>query len=161
MGILCRNPEVLPHNTGILCRNTGILWCNTGILCHDTGILWCNTVILCRNTGILCCNTGIRGVTWRTADKAQPYICVWVHSKSGHKTIGKATSVTQLKTETCYLFLLALSAETMTFQCGTQWSKFCQGYVPKAGDCVPKWDAVSMLKHALNRTKCRRKQNNA
>ena len=37
----------------------------------------------------------------------------------------------------------------MAFQCATQWSKFREGYVPKAGGCVPKWDAVSVLKYAL------------
>ena len=46
-------------------------------------------------------------------------------------------------------FCSHFSAETVAFQCGTQWSKFREGYVPKAGGCVPKWDAVSMLKYAL------------
>ena len=49
-------------------------------------------------------------------------------------------------------FCSHFSAETVAFQCGTQWSKFREGYVPKAGGCVPKWDAVSMLKYALART---------
>ena len=27
-----------------------------------------------------------------------------------------------------------------------------RGYVPRLGGCVPKWDAVSALKYALNQT---------
>ena len=46
-------------------------------------------------------------------------------------------------------FCSYLSAETVTFQCGTQWSKCREGYVPKAGDCVPKWNAVSVLNYVL------------
>ena len=52
-------------------------------------------------------------------------------------------------------FCSHFSAETVAFQCGTQWSKFREGYVPKAGGCVPKWDAVSMLKYALRRMQIR------
>ena len=43
-------------------------------------------------------------------------------------------------------FCSHFSAETVAFQCGTQWSKFHEGYVPKARELRPKMGRSQYVK---------------